>query len=82
MHDILVAPFCRMVDTLLQSPLEMRYGFGTTPKPHFGAQVVASPLTRPAVVTGHADFQCNPLANLVTSDILPDGDYDPGRLVA
>jgi hypothetical protein len=51
MQDILVTPFCGMVDAFLKGSLEVRHGFGATPKPHLGAQVVAASLTRPAVVT-------------------------------
>jgi hypothetical protein len=82
MHDILVAPFCGMVDALLEGPLEMRHRFGATSKPHLRAEVVASPLARSAVVTRNANLQCYPFANLVTGDILPDGNHNSGRLVA
>jgi hypothetical protein len=44
MQHILVAPFCGMVDALLERSLEMRYGLGTTPEPHLRAQVVAAAL--------------------------------------
>jgi hypothetical protein len=40
-----VAPFCGMVDAFLEGSLEVRYGFGATPEPHLGAQVVAAALT-------------------------------------
>ena len=82
MHDILVAPFCRMVDTFLKRPLEMRHRVCATPKPHLRAQVVASPLTSPAAVVRHTDLQSNAVTNLVTGNILADGDHNPGRLVA
>jgi hypothetical protein len=45
MQDILVAPFRGMVDTLLEGSLEVRHGFGATPEPHLGAQVVTTALT-------------------------------------
>jgi hypothetical protein len=40
-----VAPFCGMVDAFLKRSLEVRHGFGATPKPHLRAQVIASALT-------------------------------------
>lgn len=82
MHNILVAPFGGMVDALLKGPLEVRDRFGATPEPHLGAQVVAASLARPAVVAWHAHLEGNAVANLVASDIVADGHYNPGRLVA
>jgi hypothetical protein len=45
MQDILVAPFCGMVDAFLKGSLEMGYRFGATPESHLGAQVVTAALT-------------------------------------
>jgi hypothetical protein len=82
MHNILVAPLCGMIDTLLEGTLEMRHRFGATSKPHLGAQVVAAPLARPAVVTRHTDFQSNAFTNLVTRDILTNCNDNSSRLMA
>jgi hypothetical protein len=81
MHDILVAPFCGVIDTFLKRALKMRHRLGATSEPHPGAKVIATSLTCPTVVTRHANLQRHPLANLEACDSVPDGYNDPSGLV-
>lgn len=45
MQDILVAPFCGVVDAILESPLEVRYRLGTAAEPHTRTEVISATLT-------------------------------------
>lgn len=69
-----MTPFCRMIYPLLQRPLEMRYAFGTTPKSHLFAQVVAAFSANAAFSAGNADFESDSVTNSEIGDLGANGN--------
>lgn len=82
MQDILVTPFCGVIDAFLECSLEVRHGLGATSEPHPRAKVISTSLTRPTIVTRHTNFQRHPLANLEAGDSITDSHNDSSRLMA
>lgn len=77
-----MAPLSRVVDAFLKSTLEMWHRFGATSEPHLWTKVISTSLAGPAVVTRDADFESNPVADLIASHGLANGDDDTGRFMA
>jgi hypothetical protein len=82
MQDILVAPFCGVVDAFLERPLEVRHRLGATSEPHPRAKVVSTSLTCPTIVTRHTDLQCDSLADLEASDSFTNSHNNTSGLMA
>lgn len=71
-----------MVNPFLKCTLEMGNGFGATPEPHLGTQIVSASLTSPAVVAWHPDFKCDSVSNAETVHAISNGFDHSSRLVA
>lgn len=70
-------PSSRVVEALLQRPLEVRESCSTTAEAHFGAYVVLSISAVAAIVTGHADLDSHSVADaevVILSRVPPNSD--------
>jgi hypothetical protein len=56
----------------------MRYAFGTTPKSHFFAQVVAASSANAALSARDADLECDSITNSEIGNLGADGSNDAG----
>ena len=74
-----MAPYCRVVDSLLKGALKVRNALGTTPKSHLFAEIVAPFPADGTLTAWNADFEGNPVTNGEASDLRPDShDYTGG----
>lgn len=81
MHDILVAPFCGMVDAFLERALEVRHRLRATSEPHLRTEVISTSLTCPTVVTRHTNLERHPVTNLEAADSVADGYHHSSGLM-
>lgn len=66
-NNVLVAPSCRMVNSLLERPLEVRESLGRATESHATADVVSTRRAVFAVLTRHTDLERNAISS---SDVL------------
>jgi hypothetical protein len=78
----LITPLGRVIDPLLQRPLEMRKALPTTPKPHLLANIIPPLLTPRALLARNADFECDFVTDLEIRYGGADGGDDAGGLMA
>jgi hypothetical protein len=64
MQDVLVAPFGRVVNPLLERSLKVWHRLGTTSEPHSGTEVISASLARPTVITRDTNLQRDSVTNL------------------
>lgn len=79
---VLVAPYRRVVNPLLKSPLKVRNAFRTTPELHLFAKVVSSFSADSALATGNADFQGHFVPNCKSIDLRANAHNYPGRFMS
>ncbi len=80
--NVLVAPDRWMVDSLLESSLEMRHAFRTTPESHFLAQIISSFSANGALAARNADFKRNSVADREAIDLWTNAHNYTGRFMA
>jgi hypothetical protein len=80
--NLLVAPDCGVVDPLLESSLEVRDAFRTTPEPHLFAQIVTTFSADSTLAAGDADLEGYSIANLEAIDLRTNANHDTRGFVA
>jgi hypothetical protein len=77
-----MAPYGRVIDSLLESSLEMGNALRATPKLHLLAEVVAPLSTDGTLAAGNANFEGNSVTNGEAIDLRPNAHYNTGRFMS
>ena len=77
-----MAPNCRMVDSLLQSPLKVRYALRTTPESHLLAEIIPSFPADTTLATWYSYLERYSITNTEAIDFWSNGDYHSRRFMA
>jgi hypothetical protein len=77
-----MAPYGRVIDSLLESSLEMWNALRATPELHLLAEVVAPLSTNGTLAAGNANFESNSVTNGEAVDLRPNAHYNTGRFMS
>ena len=77
-----MAPYRRVVNPLLESPLKVRNALRTTSELHLFAKIVSAFSADPALATGNADFQGHFVPNCKSIDLRANAYNYPGRFMS
>lgn len=80
--NVLVAPSCGMVNSLLERSLEVRESLGRATESHATADVVAARRAVFAVLTRHTNLERNAISSSNVLDISANSNNGAARLVA
>jgi hypothetical protein len=77
-----MAPYGRMIDSLLESSLEMRNALRATPELHLLTEVVPPFSTDGTLAAGNANFEGNSVTNGEAIDLRSNTHYNTGRFMS
>ena len=77
-----MAPYGRVIDSLLESSLKMGNALRATPELHLLAEVVAPLSTNGTLAAGNANFESNSVTNGEAVDLRPNAHYNTGRFMS
>jgi hypothetical protein len=77
-----MAPYGRVIDSLLEGSLEMWNALRATPELHLLAEVVAPLSTNGTLAAGNANFESNSVTNGEAVDLRPNAHYNTGRFMS
>jgi hypothetical protein len=81
-EELLMAPYGRVVDSLLESSLEMGNALRATPELHLLAEVVTPLSTDGTLAAGNTNFEGNSVTNGEAIDLRSNAHYDTGRFMS
>ena len=77
-----MAPYGRVIDSLLEGSLEMWNALRATPELHLLAEVVAPLSTNGTLAAGNANFESNSVTNGEAIDLRANAHYNTGRFMS
>lgn len=77
-----MAPYGRVIDSLLEGSLEMWNALRATPELHLLAEIVAPLSTYGTLAAGNANFESNSVTNGEAIDLRSNTHYNTGRFMS